>query len=110
MDSKMKISKDLIKKGKKYYDSDSDVLWIIIKRGEVERVEELLPGTNVEFDRDGSLIGIEVLNYAKQKQSIDYSLLAKKVKDSSRELESIPEEERYPIISASSSSAYFVNL
>ncbi|MFH1601392.1 MAG: DUF2283 domain-containing protein [Candidatus Shapirobacteria bacterium] len=110
MGSKMKISNKSIKKAKRYYDPDSDVLWIITKSGEVEAVEELSPGINIEFDKNGLLLGIEVLNYSKQKQFVDYSFKAIKVKDSSRELSIFPDKYRSPIVRANNPSSYFSSL
>jgi uncharacterized protein YuzE len=47
---------------KKYhYDKKSDSLFICLKGGEEERFEEIVPGINVEFNRDNEIIGIEIL-------------------------------------------------
>ena len=42
------------------YDEEDDVLYLA-REGEEEVVEEIYPGVNLEFDRDGQLLGIEIL-------------------------------------------------
>lgn len=44
---------------KVYYDEKVDVLYLA-RQGEEEQVVELSPGINLELDRDGNLIGVEV--------------------------------------------------
>ncbi len=47
---------------KKYnYDKKSDSLFIYLKEGEEEDVEEVVPGINVELNKNGEIIGVEVL-------------------------------------------------
>ena len=47
---------------KKYrYDEKSDSLYIYLKEGEEESFEEIVPGINVEFDKNNEIIGVEVL-------------------------------------------------
>lgn len=43
------------------YDEKSDSLYIYIKKGEEESFEEIVPGINVELDKNNEVIGIEVL-------------------------------------------------
>ena len=43
------------------YDQTSDSLYIFGARGAEEDVLELIPGVNVELDRSGRVIGIEIL-------------------------------------------------
>ena len=43
------------------YDKKSDSLYIFAKGGEEEQVVELVPGVNIELDRAGHVIGIEIL-------------------------------------------------
>jgi len=45
-----------------HYDTDSDVLYIQLKNGKEDSCEEILPGINVEVDKKGNVLGIEVLN------------------------------------------------
>ncbi len=44
------------------YDSKSDVLYIVTKRGTEEECVEVIPGVNVELDQEGKVVGIEILN------------------------------------------------
>ncbi len=43
------------------YDKKSDSLYIYIKEGEEESFEELVPGINIELDKNNKIIGVEVL-------------------------------------------------
>jgi len=51
---------------KEYYDEESDTKWYVIKSGEEEEYYEISPGYNIELDKSGSIIGIEIMNYSKQ--------------------------------------------
>ena len=44
------------------YDSESDILYIMTKKGDEEEFIEIAPGVNVELDAEGRVIGIEILN------------------------------------------------
>ncbi len=44
------------------YDKEVDALYIRIEEVEVARTEELEEGINLDFDTNGKLIGIEILN------------------------------------------------
>lgn len=46
----------------KYYDPESDSLWIKIAQGKEERFEEIAPGVSIEFGKNSKVIGIEILN------------------------------------------------
>jgi len=46
---------------KVYYDDELDILYIA-KEGQEEEVIEIHPGINLEMDKYGQLIGIELLN------------------------------------------------
>lgn len=46
---------------KVHYDQEIDVLYIG-REGEEEEAEEIYPGITLEKDKDGRLIGIELLN------------------------------------------------
>lgn len=47
---------------KKYhYDKKSDSLFIYLKEGEEESFEEIVPGINIELDKNNEIIGIEIL-------------------------------------------------
>ena len=47
------------------YDSKSDILYIVAKKGKEEEFVEVAPGINVELDDKGQVIGIEILNASK---------------------------------------------
>jgi len=47
------------------YDYESDVLYIVAKKGMEEEFIEVAPGINVELDDRGQVIGIEILNTSK---------------------------------------------
>jgi len=47
---------------KYHYDKKSDSLFIHIKDGYEEKFEEIVPGINVELNKDNEVIGIEILN------------------------------------------------
>ena len=44
------------------YDSKSDVLYIVARKGKEEEFVEIAPGINVEIDENGKVIGIEILD------------------------------------------------
>ena len=44
------------------YDRQVDTLYIRIQEVNVARTEELEEGVNLDFDADGKLIGVEILN------------------------------------------------
>lgn len=50
------------KKASVNYDSKSDVIYIVTKKGGEEQFVEVAPGINVELDETGQVIGIEILN------------------------------------------------
>lgn len=43
------------------YDPECDVLYIATRKGAEEEFVEVAPGVNVELDRKGNVIGVEVL-------------------------------------------------
>ena len=48
-----------------YYDKDTDVLWLYIKKGAEEEHKEVMPGVSLELGKTGELLGIEILNASK---------------------------------------------
>jgi uncharacterized protein YuzE len=48
-------------KEKYHYDKKSDSLYIVLRDGEEESFEEIVPGITVELDGKGEMIGIEIL-------------------------------------------------
>lgn len=55
---------------KHYYDKKSDSLYICIKEGEEESFEEIVPGINIELDKNDEVIGVEVLKASRFKESL----------------------------------------
>lgn len=47
------------------YDSKSDTLYIVAKKGKEEELVEVASGMNVELNARGQVIGIEILNASK---------------------------------------------
>lgn len=47
------------------YDSQGDVLYLGIKKGEEEEFIEVSPGVNVELNSQREIIGVEILNASK---------------------------------------------
>ena len=50
---------NLMEDFKVFYDEKEDILYLA-KKGQEEKVVELAPGVNVEFDASGELIGVEL--------------------------------------------------
>ena len=48
------------------YDHEANALYVQFSNKAVERTEELRPGINLDFDRPGHIIGIEMLDAKKQ--------------------------------------------
>jgi uncharacterized protein YuzE len=44
------------------YDKESDILYIVLKKGPAYDSEELNEDIRVEFDKEGEIIGIEVFD------------------------------------------------
>ena len=57
-----KNMKKLEKKQFVHYDAKSDVLYFGVKRGVEEEFAEIAPGIMAELDKNGKVIGVEVLN------------------------------------------------
>ena len=55
------------------YDKKSDSLYIYLKEGEEESFEEIVPGINIEFDKNNDIIGIEVLKASRFSESLKKS-------------------------------------
>ena len=53
------------------YDSELDILYLA-REGQEENVVEVSPGLNLEFDAQGELLGVEILNASRlMKQVIE---------------------------------------
>ena len=53
------------------YDKEVDALYIRIQEVRVARTEELEEGLNLDFDADGKLVGLEILNALERYQPED---------------------------------------
>lgn len=51
-----------MKKPNVYFDRDSDILYIVTKKGAEEEFIEVAKGVNVELDKNKKVIGIEILD------------------------------------------------
>jgi len=52
------------------YDEKSDSLYIYVKEGEEEKFEEIVPGINIELDKNNNIIGIEILKASRFSDSL----------------------------------------
>ena len=52
------------------YDKESDSLFIYLEEGEEESFEEIVPGINIELDKNGKVIGVEVLKASRFRERI----------------------------------------
>jgi len=60
---------------KKYnYDKESDSLYIYVKEGKEESFEEILPGINIELNKDNEVIGIEIIKASRFAKSLSKQL------------------------------------
>ena len=57
------------------YDKESDSLFIYLEEGEEDSFEEIIPGINIELDKDGKIIGIEVLKASRFSERLKDNLL-----------------------------------
>ncbi len=46
---------------KYYYDKEADSLFIVVREGEEEKFEEIVPGIHIELDKNNDIIGVEIL-------------------------------------------------
>jgi uncharacterized protein YuzE len=53
------------------YDKQVDALYIRIQEKDVARTQEVSDGVNLDFDTEGRVIGLEVLNASKRYSSSD---------------------------------------
>jgi uncharacterized protein YuzE len=53
------------------YDKESDSLVVIFKQTEIEESEEIRAGIIADFDKEGSVVSIEVLNASKKVESLN---------------------------------------
>ncbi|MCR4318601.1 MAG: DUF2283 domain-containing protein [Planctomycetes bacterium] len=59
------------------YDPDVDVLRILFRDTQVEESDEDKPGVILDYDKDGNIVGMEVLNASKRVENpraVDYQV------------------------------------
>ena len=61
------------------YDPEGDVLYLGVRNGNEEEYKEIAPGIGVELGKDGSVIGIEILNASRIIKSVFKSRKSKTV-------------------------------
>jgi uncharacterized protein YuzE len=59
-----------------HYDSELDILYLA-REGLEEKVVEVSPGLNLEFDAQGELLGVEILNASNLMKQVIEPLHAK---------------------------------
>lgn len=47
------------------YDSEADALYVRLSEGAIVETEELRPGLIIDFDKDGRIVGFEMLDARK---------------------------------------------
>jgi uncharacterized protein YuzE len=60
------------------YDSEVDVLRIMLSDAPIEESDEEKPGLIMDFDRDGNLVGLEVLEASQRVQNpraLEYAVI-----------------------------------
>lgn len=63
---------------KKYnYDEKSDSLFIYLKEGEEESFEEIVPGINIELNKNNEVIGIEILKASRFSENLKKPMMIK---------------------------------
>ena len=61
------------------YDPEVDVLRILLRESPVEESDEDKPGIILDYDRDGNVVGIEVLNASRRVENprgVEYAVTA----------------------------------
>ncbi len=59
------------------YDQEVDVLRILFSKAAIEESDEDRPGIILDYDRDGNIVGLEVLDASKRienPRSLDYAV------------------------------------
>jgi uncharacterized protein YuzE len=59
------------------YDADMDVLRIVLREAPIAESDEDKPGVILDYDKDGNVVGIEVLNASERVENpraVDYAL------------------------------------
>ncbi len=50
------------------FDPSVDALYINLSKGEIEKTKEVQKGIMMDFDKDGNVLGIEVLDVSKREE------------------------------------------
>ncbi len=61
------------------YDSEADVIQIILRETAVDESDESKPGVILDYDKAGEIIGIEILNASRRTmnpRSVEYAVSA----------------------------------
>jgi uncharacterized protein YuzE len=59
------------------YDPEVDVLRIVFRNAPIEESDEDKPGVILDYDKDGNVVGLEVLNASKRVENprgVDYAV------------------------------------
>ncbi|MEO0049653.1 MAG: DUF2283 domain-containing protein [candidate division WOR-3 bacterium] len=59
------------------YDPEVDVLRVILSNAPVEESDEDKPGVIIDYDKDGNIVGFEILNASKRVEnprSLEYAI------------------------------------
>ena len=59
------------------YDHVADALYIKFSDGEVADSEEISEGVIIDYDRNGRVIGVEILNFSKRKIDLNRLIMMK---------------------------------
>ncbi|MBM4289431.1 MAG: DUF2283 domain-containing protein [Deltaproteobacteria bacterium] len=60
------------------YDPEVDVLRIILSRGPIAESDEEKPGIIIDYDKNGNIVGLEILDASRRMEdphSVDYAVL-----------------------------------
>jgi uncharacterized protein YuzE len=64
------------------YDPDVDVLYILLRDAPIEESDEDKPGVVLDYDKEGHIVGIEILDASKRTEnprSVEYAVEKEKV-------------------------------
>ena len=59
------------------YDAETDVLRILLSAAPVEESDEAKPGVILDYDKEGSIVGLEILNASQRTEnprSLEYAV------------------------------------
>ena len=62
------------------YDAEVDILRIVFSSTLVEESDEDRPGVIIDYDRDGNIVGLEILDASKRTENplaVEYSVIGK---------------------------------